>query len=56
MTTTQGFLLSLKQDLEKLAGEWNGDESGLQEEESQNANEAIEKLDELLELLKTLGY
>lgn len=51
MTTTIEFLTQLKKDYEGIAGRWNGDESGLQEDRARHALEVIEKVDELIELL-----
>lgn len=36
---------------EEIAGEWNGDESGSQEDRAMQAREIIEKVDELIELI-----
>jgi len=47
-------LQSIKKDAEKIAGEWNGDESGLQEEKAHCASDVIEAVDNLLELLEEL--
>lgn len=36
---------------EEIAGEWNGDKSRSQEDRATQANEIIEKVDELIELI-----
>ena len=46
---------SLVATLEGIAGEWNGDESGIQEDNANAANEAIEKIEELKDLLDELS-
>ena len=38
----------LKKDLERIAGNWNGDESGLQEEEAMEALELLEVMEKNL--------
>lgn len=47
-------LLALKAREEQVAGYWNGDESGIMEDRVHCAKEIIEKVDELVELLKEL--
>jgi len=47
-------LANLRDYAEEIAGEWNGDEPGIQEERAECANEIIEKIDELVLLLKEL--
>lgn len=44
----------LAEYLEEISGEWNGDESGLQEDRAHASQEAIEKIKELKELLDEL--
>ena len=44
----------LKKEMEDIAGSWNGDESGVQEEQAHIANEVLEKIAEIEELLKEL--
>jgi hypothetical protein len=44
-------LKGIKKWAEEIAGEWNGDEAGSQEERAGQANEIIEKVDELIELI-----
>lgn len=56
MTTVDEFFAQLKKDMEEIQSEWNGDDSGLKEENAQYAEDAIEKIDELVEVLKVLGY
>lgn len=45
----------LMKEMEEIAGEWNGDESGLQEERSQCAFDIKEKAEELRALLDEFG-
>lgn len=45
----------LAETLEEIAGQWNGDESGSQEDMAHAANDAIEKIQELKELLEELN-
>jgi len=45
----------LKKEMEQIAGEWNGDESGYQEEQAGTAIEILEKIAEIEELLKYLN-
>ena len=54
METEHPRLAKLKEALEEIAGEWNGDESGLQEDRAHASQEAIEKIKELEELLTEL--
>ncbi|NCD07598.1 MAG: hypothetical protein EOL97_15930 [Spirochaetia bacterium] len=42
----------LKKDLERIAGNWNGDESGLQEEEAMEALELLEVMENKLDPFK----
>jgi hypothetical protein len=44
----------LKKHMEELSGNWNGKESGLAEDRAMLANDIIEKVKELEELLITL--
>jgi len=44
-------LASLIQEAEKVAGEWNGDESGQKEWDAEEALEIVDKAKELQELL-----
>ena len=44
-------LKQLKKDLEEIAGQWNGDNPGIQEDDASIANEVIEKINEIKELL-----
>ena len=46
----------IKQEMDEVAGQWNGDESGKQEEDAQIAKEVLEKVAEIEELLKQLDY
>jgi len=45
----------LKEELELIAGAWNGDDSGRGEENSGYATEALEHLEQLEEILKILN-
>jgi hypothetical protein len=47
-------LARIKKDAERIAGEWNGDESGQQEEKAQCATEVIETINTLENLLQEL--
>jgi len=51
MTTTENFLRELIKEQQEIAAQWNGKESGRQEDESTRAEEAVEKIEELLEIL-----
>lgn len=48
-------LATLRRHCEEIAGQWNGDESGTQEDAATCANEIIEKIDGMLPLLEELG-
>lgn len=48
-------LARLKQWAEGIAGQWNGDEPGLQEDRASIANEIIEKANELQDLLDEIS-
>ena len=45
---------NLKKEMEQIAGEWNGDESGYQEDQAEIAIDILEKIAEIEELLKVL--
>jgi hypothetical protein len=45
-------LKGIKSWAENISGSWNGDESGISEDRAGQANEIIEKVDELVELLQ----
>lgn len=47
-------LIEIKKYAEEVAGQWNGDESGRAEERADIANDIIEKIDELNQLLAEL--
>jgi uncharacterized protein YukE len=47
-------LQKLIKECEEIAGQWNGDESGYQEDQANLANDIIEKANELLELINEL--
>jgi hypothetical protein len=44
----------IKKHCEEVAGQWNGDESGKQEEDAQTANEVLKKVQEIEELLHNI--
>jgi len=44
-------LRQLRKDLEEIAGHWNGDNPGQQEDDARIAIEVIEKIKEINELL-----
>lgn len=46
----------IKQEMDEIAGAWNGDESGKQEEDAETAKEVLEKVAEIEELLRSLDY
>lgn len=48
-------LLKLRKEAEEISGNWNGDESGYAEEQATIANDIIEKVDELVELINELN-
>ena len=55
----QGMIWTLdaiKKEMDEVAGQWNGDEGGKLEEDAQVAKEALEKVEELENILKELGY
>ena len=45
----------IKEEMEEIAGEWNGDEAGVQEDRAVIALDVITKLDEVEELLAELN-
>lgn len=47
-------LLALKKEAEEISGNWNGDDPGYAEDQAHIANDIIEKVDELLDLIKEL--
>jgi hypothetical protein len=47
-------LEKLKKQMQDIAGNWNGDEPGLQEENAKIALEVIEKIDEINKLIDDL--
>ena len=55
MNTLKGEFKKLKERMEQIAGEWNGDEAGLQEDRAEIALDVITKLDEVEELLAELN-
>jgi hypothetical protein len=56
MTTFGEFFAQLKKDMEEIMGNWNGEDSGINEDDAGYARDAIEKIDELLEILEELSY
>ena len=46
----------IKQEMDEIAGAWNGDDSGKLEEDAQTAKEVLEKVAEIEELLRSLDY
>ena len=48
-------LLKLRKEAETISGNWNGDNPGYAEEQAGIANDIIEKVDELLELINELN-
>lgn len=48
-------LNQIKKKLEKIAGIWNGDDSGIQEERAMAANEGLECITTLENILSELG-
>lgn len=44
-------LEKIKEWAEEIAGEWNGDESGIQEERADQAKDIIEAVDNLINLI-----
>lgn len=48
-------LKKLIEECEEIAGRWNGDDSGYQEEQAETALEIIEKAKELIELINYLN-
>lgn len=52
--TLQTQLEMLKKHMEEISGNWNGKESGLAEDRAMLANEILEKIKELEELLITM--
>lgn len=48
-------LLKLKEEAERISGNWNGDNPGFAEDQAHIANEIIEKVDELLDLIEELN-
>lgn len=49
------YLKQLKSQLEGIAGNWNGDESGIAEERADASNEGIELIEKLEEILEELN-
>lgn len=47
-------LALLKKQMEEIAGAWNGDEPGQQEDRAHQANDILEKIRELEQLLSDL--
>lgn len=47
-------LIQLEKEMNEIAGRWNGDESGLQEDRAHASLEVIEKIKEIKTLLEEL--
>jgi hypothetical protein len=47
---------AIKKEMDEVAGQWNGDESGKQEEDAQTAIEILEHVARIEELLEQLDY
>jgi len=47
-------LLKLRKEYEEISGRWNGDESGSAEDMAHLANEGIEYIDGLIEVMENL--
>jgi hypothetical protein len=45
-------LLKIKKWAEEIAGEWNGDYSGIEEDRAMQSNNIIEAVDNLIDLIK----
>jgi len=48
-------LKALQAEANMITGEWNGDESGTQEDRAHFAEELMEKITEVIELIEELG-
>ena len=48
-------LSQIKEEAQEIAGEWNGDESGVKEDRALIASDIIDKVDEIRELLAELN-
>ena len=48
-------LQELKKECEEIGGQWNGDESGIQEERADTSKDIIEKCDEIINLINYLN-
>lgn len=48
-------LSNLKNEMEKISGEWDGNNSGIKEERAGIAEEIIEKIDNLILLINNLN-
>lgn len=46
---------NLKKEMEIIAGLWNGDNPGIEEDKAHIANEVLEKIKEIEELLQELA-
>lgn len=50
------YLDKVKKDMEEIAGQWNGDESGAEEERADAAKEVIQNIDRIEQLFTELDY
>ena len=48
---TTADLKHIRNWAEKISGNWNGDESGLQEDQAHTANDIVTKVDQLQDLI-----
>lgn len=51
----EDFFKDLKEEMENVAGNWNGDDSGYREEQAMIAYDIIEKSNEIVELIRELN-
>lgn len=49
------YLKQIRESAEEIAGQWNGDESGVMEEKATTANEIVEKCEEIQNLINYLN-
>lgn len=49
-------LKKMRTDFEEISGQWNGDNPGSKEDRAHAANEGIEAIDKLLEIIEELDY
>lgn len=46
----------LKKEMEEISGRWNGEDSGWKEEQAGIANDILEKIKEIEELIEALNH